>query len=50
VASKVKRGLFVLTGLLALSFAVHYALFGSLPVGKPELLRDDEAVEVEVEE
>jgi hypothetical protein len=47
--ASIKRGLFVLTGLLALSFGVHYVLFGSLPLGKPELLRDDEAVEVEVE-
>lgn len=49
MASKLKRGLLVLTGLLAASFAVHYALFGSLPLGKPELLRDDDSESVEVE-
>jgi hypothetical protein len=27
--------------LIAISFAVHYALFGALPVGKPALLEDD---------
>ena len=25
---------------IAVSFAVHYALFGALPVGKPALLDD----------
>ncbi|HET7324286.1 MAG TPA: hypothetical protein VFJ06_08145 [Halococcus sp.] len=36
----------VVTGLvvlLAVSFAIHYALFGSLPIGKPAALRDEEA-------
>ena len=28
--------------LITVSFAVHYALFGSLPVGKPALLDGDE--------
>ncbi|WP_166035672.1 hypothetical protein [Halorussus pelagicus] len=42
MASKLKRGLYGLVGLLALGFAVHYALFGSLPLGKPELLSDDD--------
>jgi hypothetical protein len=27
--------------LIAVSFAVHYALFGALPVGTPALLEDD---------
>jgi hypothetical protein len=29
--------------LVAVSFAIHYALFGSLPIGKPALLREDSA-------
>ena len=28
--------------LIAISFGVHYALFGALPVGKPALLDDEE--------
>ncbi|MFC7078754.1 hypothetical protein [Halorussus caseinilyticus] len=42
MTSKLKRGAFALVGLLAVAFAVHYALFGSLPLGKPELLKDDD--------
>lgn len=42
MASKLKRGLLVLTGLLAVGFAVHYALFGSLPLGTPELLNEND--------
>jgi len=38
----IKRALLALTGLLAVSFGVHYALFGSLPLGKPELLKEDD--------
>jgi hypothetical protein len=49
MASTLKRGLYGLAGLLALGFAVHYALFGSLPLGKPELLNDDESDWDEVE-
>lgn len=46
MASKLKRGLYVLVGLLAIGFGVHYAMFGSLPLGKPELLKDgDDDVE-----
>jgi len=45
MASKLKRSLYGLVGLLAVGFAVHYALFGSLPIGKPELLKDDEESE-----
>ncbi|WP_205427712.1 hypothetical protein [Halorussus sp. MSC15.2] len=41
MGSKLQRGLYGFVGLLALGFAVHYVLFGSLPVGKPELLKDD---------
>ncbi|NHN61446.1 MULTISPECIES: hypothetical protein [Halorussus] len=41
MASTLRRGLFALIGLLAVGFGVHYALFGTLPLGKPELLRDD---------
>ena len=46
MACKLKRGLFALVGLVAVAFGVHYALFGSLPLGKPELLKsDDDGVE-----
>ena len=30
-----------LIGFVLVGFGVHYALFGSLPVGKPALLEDD---------
>ena len=26
---------------IAVSFAIHYALFGSLPIGSPAMLDDD---------
>ncbi|WP_440008306.1 hypothetical protein [Halomicrococcus sp. SG-WS-1] len=42
---RVKRTLTVLFALVAASFAVHYALFGSLPLGKPALLADDESAD-----
>ncbi|WP_433632258.1 hypothetical protein [Halomicrococcus sp. NG-SE-24] len=42
---RVKRTLTVLVALLAASFAVHYALFGSLPLGKPALLSDGETAD-----
>jgi hypothetical protein len=45
MASNVKRGLYGLVGLLALGFAVHYVVFGSLPLGTPELLKDDDGPE-----
>lgn len=35
----------IVTGLVvlvAVSFALHYALFGSLPLGKPASMREDE--------
>ncbi|WP_202932689.1 hypothetical protein [Halorussus salinus] len=50
MASKLKRGLYALVGLVGLGFAVHYALFGSLPLGTPELLKDDDADEVQWQE
>lgn len=51
MASKLKRGLYGFVGLLVVGFAVHYALFGSLPLGKPELLKneDEESEWTEVE-
>jgi hypothetical protein len=42
---RIRRILTVLVAVVAVSFAVHYALFGSLPLGKPQLLEDDEAAE-----
>lgn len=49
MASKLKRGAYALVGLLAVGSVVHYVKFGSLPLGKPELLRDDpDPTEIEV--
>lgn len=36
-----KRFVTVLLALVGVSFAVHYALFGSLPLGKPQLLESE---------
>ncbi|WP_199268422.1 hypothetical protein [Halomarina oriensis] len=38
--SKVTRLLTVLLGLFVVASVVHYALFGALPFGKPQLLAD----------
>jgi hypothetical protein len=48
--ARLKRALTVLAALVAVSFAVHYALFGALPLGKPALLEDDPADELDVAE
>ncbi len=45
--ANVKRVLLVLVALVLVSFGVHYAMFGSLPLGKPQMLRDDEADDIE---
>jgi hypothetical protein len=50
MACKLKRGLYALVGLLGLAFAVHYALFGSLPIGIPQLLKDGEEDDIEWQE
>jgi hypothetical protein len=41
--SKLSRLLTVLFGLFVVASVVHYALFGALPFGKPQLLEDDAA-------
>jgi hypothetical protein len=46
--TSVKRTLTLLVALVGVAFAVHYALFGSLPLGKPQMLDDDEE-EVELD-
>ncbi|WP_458187971.1 hypothetical protein [Haladaptatus sp. NG-WS-4] len=43
---RLTRVLTVIVAIVAVSFAIHYALFGSLPLGKPQLL-DEETVEDE---
>jgi len=40
--SKATRLLTVLLGLFVVASVVHYALFGALPFGKPQLLEEDE--------
>lgn len=42
MASDAKRGLLVLVALVLVSFAAHYVMFGSLPLGKPQMLSEDE--------
>ena len=42
---RIKRILTVLFAVVTVSFAVHYALFGSFPLGKPQMLEDDEEFE-----
>ena len=39
--ARIKRLLTVLLALVGVSFVVHYALFGSLPLGKPQLLDEE---------
>jgi hypothetical protein len=48
----VSKKAFVLTvvGLFVAASLVHYALFGSLPFGKPALLEDDDADVVRIDE
>ncbi|GAA0248242.1 hypothetical protein ACFFQF_06830 [Haladaptatus pallidirubidus] len=43
--ARIKRLLTVLLALVGVSFVVHYALFESLPLGKPQLMekKSDEA-------
>lgn len=40
--SKATQLLTVLLGLFVVASLVHYALFGSFPFGKPQLLEDEE--------
>jgi hypothetical protein len=35
--------------LVAVSFALHYVLFGSLPIGTPQLLEDESVERLEEE-
>ena len=42
---RIKRILTVLFAVVTVSFAVHYALFESFPLGKPQMLEDDEEFE-----
>ncbi|WP_458209957.1 hypothetical protein [Haladaptatus sp. NG-SE-30] len=42
---RITRGLTILVAIVAVSFAIHYALFGSLPLGKPQLLDNEPAEE-----
>ncbi len=44
-----KRTLALLVALVGVAFAVHYVLFGSLPLGKPQMLEDDEIEEIDFE-
>ena len=39
--SRAIQAVAALIGFVLVGFGVHYALFGSLPVGKPALLEDD---------
>lgn len=41
MSSRTKQAVGVLLGIVLVGFGVHYALFGSLPLGKPALLEDD---------
>ncbi|WP_255409239.1 hypothetical protein [Halococcus sp. IIIV-5B] len=41
MASRKTKVAFGLGVLLAASFAIHYALFGALPLGKPTMLDDE---------
>jgi hypothetical protein len=41
--SNVTRLLTALVGLFVVASVVHYALFGALPFGTPQLLEDDAA-------
>ncbi|QCJ46886.1 MULTISPECIES: hypothetical protein [Haloprofundus] len=47
--SKVKKALFGLVALFVVASVVHYALFGSFPFGKPQLM-DDEELDAEEDE
>ncbi|MGN8212720.1 hypothetical protein [Halococcus salifodinae] len=38
MSSRTKQAIAVLFGVVIVAFGVHYALFGSLPLGKPALL------------
>lgn len=40
--SKATRLLTVLLGLFVAASVVHYALFGALPFGKPQLLEEED--------
>ncbi|WP_267462374.1 hypothetical protein [Halococcus agarilyticus] len=39
--SRAKQVVAVLLGLVLVGFGVHYVLFGSLPIGTPQLLEDE---------
>jgi hypothetical protein len=41
MASRSARLVIGIVLFVAVSFGVHYALFGALPVGKPALLADE---------
>lgn len=41
MASRTTKLLAGIGVLIAVSFAIHYALFGSLPIGSPAMLDDD---------
>ncbi len=48
--ARIKRSLAILLALVGVSFVIHYVLFGSLPLGKPQLLEeDDEEVEATIQ-
>ncbi|WP_224270541.1 hypothetical protein [Haloprofundus salinisoli] len=40
--SKAKKALLGLVALFVVASVAHYALFGSFPFGKPQLLEDEE--------
>ncbi len=43
--ASIKRTVALLVALVGVAFAVHYVLFGSLPLGKPQMLEDDEEID-----
>ena len=40
MSSRATQAVVALLGFVLVGFGVHYALFGSLPVGQPALLED----------
>ncbi|WP_224333278.1 hypothetical protein [Haloprofundus halobius] len=43
--SKAKNALLGLVALVVVASVVHYALFGSFPFGKPQMLEDEEVAD-----
>ncbi|WP_169794675.1 hypothetical protein [Haloprofundus marisrubri] len=41
--SKAKKALFGLVALFVVASVAHYALFGSFPFGKPQMMDDEDA-------